>query len=153
MGQWPNLAEPQSLSECRSNRLDRLIGLGAIRAAGLGHVGTAAAALATERSRSDTHEIDGAEAADQIFRHGDDGACLAVFRNADQRNDTGYMTPKEAQGEFPVYVSRIRNDPTVENGLSLWVVADNLRKGAALNAVQIAELLHARGLIRQTALA
>ena len=71
----------------------------------------------------------------------------------DKREPTGYITPKEAQGEFPVFVSRIRNDPTVENGLSLWVVADNLRKGAALNAVQIAELLHARGLIRQKALA
>ncbi|RAK59326.1 aspartate-semialdehyde dehydrogenase [Phenylobacterium hankyongense] len=71
----------------------------------------------------------------------------------DKRDDKGYMTPKEAQGEFPVFVSRIRNDPTVENGLNLWVVADNLRKGAALNAVQIAELLHARGLIRQKALA
>jgi len=71
----------------------------------------------------------------------------------DKRDETGYITPKEAQGEFPVFVSRIRNDPTVENGLSMWVVADNLRKGAALNAVQIAELLHARGLIRQTALA
>jgi aspartate-semialdehyde dehydrogenase len=71
----------------------------------------------------------------------------------DKREPTGYMTPKEAQGEFPVFVSRIRKDPTVENGLSMWVVADNLRKGAALNAVQIAELLHARGLIRQKALA
>jgi aspartate-semialdehyde dehydrogenase len=71
----------------------------------------------------------------------------------DKREPTGYMTPKEAQGEFPVFVSRIRNDPTVENGLSMWVVADNLRKGAALNAVQIAELLHERGLIRQKALA
>jgi aspartate-semialdehyde dehydrogenase len=71
----------------------------------------------------------------------------------DKRDSTGYVTPKEIQGEFPVYVSRIRKDPTVENGLSLWVVADNLRKGAALNAVQIAELLHERGLIRQKALA
>ncbi|WP_374472012.1 aspartate-semialdehyde dehydrogenase [Phenylobacterium sp.] len=71
----------------------------------------------------------------------------------DKRDDKGYITPKEAQGEFPVFVSRIRKDPTVESGLSLWVVADNLRKGAALNAVQIAELLHARGLIRQKALA
>ena len=59
----------------------------------------------------------------------------------DKRDDTGYITPKEAQGEFDVYVSRIRNDPTIENGLNLWVVADNLRKGAALNAVQIAQLL------------
>jgi len=71
----------------------------------------------------------------------------------DKHEPAGYITPKEAQGEFPVFVSRIRNDPTVENGLSLWVVADNLRKGAALNAVQIAELLHERGLIRQQALA
>jgi aspartate-semialdehyde dehydrogenase len=71
----------------------------------------------------------------------------------DKHEPTGYMTPKEAQGEFPVFVSRIRKDPTVEHGLALWVVADNLRKGAALNAVQIAELLHQRGLIRQKALA
>ena len=71
----------------------------------------------------------------------------------DQRNDKGYITPKEAQGEFPVFVSRIRKDPTVENGLNLWVVADNLRKGAALNAVQIAELLHERGLLKTKAIA
>ena len=71
----------------------------------------------------------------------------------DKRDSTGYMTPKEAQGEHPMFVSRIRKDPTVEHGLNLWVVADNLRKGAALNAVQIAELLHERGLIRQKALA
>jgi aspartate-semialdehyde dehydrogenase len=71
----------------------------------------------------------------------------------DKRDSTGYMTPKEAQGEFGVFVSRIRNDPTIANGLNMWVVSDNLRKGAALNAVQIAELLHERGLIRQKALA
>jgi aspartate-semialdehyde dehydrogenase len=71
----------------------------------------------------------------------------------DRRDETGYITPKEAQGEFSVYVSRIRNDPTVENGLNLWVVADNLRKGAALNAVQIAQLLHERGLIGRKVLA
>jgi aspartate-semialdehyde dehydrogenase len=71
----------------------------------------------------------------------------------DKRDEKGYITPKEAQGEFPVFVSRIRRDPTVEHGLSMWVVADNLRKGAALNAVQIAELLHERGLIRQKQLA
>jgi len=71
----------------------------------------------------------------------------------DKHEPTGYVTPKEAQGEFPVFVSRIRKDPTVEHGLAMWVVADNLRKGAALNAVQIAELLHQRGLIRQKALA
>ena len=65
----------------------------------------------------------------------------------DRHDSEGFVTPKEIQGEFPVYVSRIRKDPTVANGLALWVVADNLRKGAALNAVQIAELAHARGLI------
>jgi aspartate-semialdehyde dehydrogenase len=59
----------------------------------------------------------------------------------DKREDGGYVTPVEAVGDYATYVSRIREDPTVENGLSLWVVSDNLRKGAALNAVQIAELL------------
>ena len=59
----------------------------------------------------------------------------------DHRVDEGYVTPAECVGEDPVFVSRVRSDPTVENGLSLWVVADNLRKGAALNAVQIAEHL------------
>ena len=59
----------------------------------------------------------------------------------DKREPGGYVTPVEAVGEYATYVSRIREDPTVENGLSLWVVSDNLRKGAALNAVQIAELL------------
>ena len=67
----------------------------------------------------------------------------------DKHEDTGYVTPKEIQGEFDVYVSRIRNDPTVEHGLNLWVVGDNLRKGAALNAIQIAELLHQQGLIEK----
>ena len=59
----------------------------------------------------------------------------------DKREDGGYVTPVEAVGEFATYVSRVREDPTVDNGLSLWCVSDNLRKGAALNAVQIAELL------------
>ncbi|CAA6605211.1 Aspartate-semialdehyde dehydrogenase [Rhodospirillaceae bacterium LM-1] len=59
----------------------------------------------------------------------------------DQREPGGYVTPAECAGEDATYVSRIRKDPTVPNGLSLWVVADNLRKGAALNAVQIAEVL------------
>jgi aspartate-semialdehyde dehydrogenase len=71
----------------------------------------------------------------------------------DKRDSTGYVTPKEAQGEFAVYVSRIRRDATVENGLSMWVVSDNLRKGAALNAVQIAQLLAERGLIGRKVLA
>ena len=59
----------------------------------------------------------------------------------DDREDGGYVTPIECVGEDAVYVSRIRQDPTVLNGLALWVVSDNLRKGAALNAVQIAEIL------------
>ena len=59
----------------------------------------------------------------------------------DKREAGGYVTPIEAVGEYATYVSRIREDPTVDNGLSLWVVSDNLRKGAALNAVQVAELL------------
>ncbi len=59
----------------------------------------------------------------------------------DHRADQGYVTPVEVAGDDPVFVSRIREDYTVENGLALWVVADNLRKGAALNAVQIAEVL------------
>ena len=59
----------------------------------------------------------------------------------DHAADEGYVTPAECAGEDSVYVSRVREDPTIENGLSLWVVADNLRKGAALNTVQIAELL------------
>jgi len=59
----------------------------------------------------------------------------------DHRADEGYVTPVETAGEDAVYVSRIRRDPTVKNGLNLWVVSDNLRKGAALNAVQIAEIL------------
>jgi aspartate-semialdehyde dehydrogenase len=66
----------------------------------------------------------------------------------DKREDGGYATPIECAGEDATYVSRIRKDPTVENGLSLWIVADNLRKGAALNAVQIAECLVNRKLLR-----
>jgi aspartate-semialdehyde dehydrogenase len=67
----------------------------------------------------------------------------------DKREDGGYITPVECAGEFAVYVSRIRKDPTVPYGLNLWCVSDNLRKGAALNAVQIALLLHERGLIER----
>ena len=81
----------------------------------------------------------------------------AVLRDApgvrvlDVREDGGYMTPLECQGEDATYVSRIRKDPTVENGLAFWCVADNLRKGAALNAVQIAETLVAQGLLTRKA--
>jgi aspartate-semialdehyde dehydrogenase len=66
----------------------------------------------------------------------------------DKREDGGYITPYEAAGEDATYVSRLREDPTVEHGLVMWVVSDNLRKGAALNAVQIAELLVNRRLIQ-----
>lgn len=68
--------------------------------------------------------------------------CMVV----DKREDEGYITPVECVGEFATFISRIRLDPTVENGMNLWVVSDNLRKGAALNAVQIAELLASRHL-------
>ncbi len=63
----------------------------------------------------------------------------------DKRENGGYMTPVEAKGEDATYVSRIREDVTVENGLVMWVVSDNLRKGAALNTIQIAETLIERG--------
>jgi len=69
----------------------------------------------------------------------------------DKREDGGYATPVECAGEDATFVSRIRKDPTVEHGLSLWIVADNLRKGAALNAVQIAECLVNRKLLRKAA--
>jgi aspartate-semialdehyde dehydrogenase len=62
----------------------------------------------------------------------------------DKREDGGYVTPVECVGEYATFISRVREDSTVENGLSLWCVSDNLRKGAALNAVQIAELLGRR---------
>ncbi|HSZ75147.1 MAG TPA: aspartate-semialdehyde dehydrogenase [Rhizomicrobium sp.] len=69
----------------------------------------------------------------------------------DNREDGGYITPVECAGEDATYVSRIRKDPTVENGLAMWVVSDNLRKGAALNAVQIAECLINRKLLKKAA--
>ncbi|MCS6890531.1 MAG: aspartate-semialdehyde dehydrogenase [Rhodovarius sp.] len=79
--------------------------------------------------------------------------ALAAWRRApgvvvvDRREDGGYMTQIEAAGEDATYVSRLRRDPTVEHGLAFWCVADNLRKGAALNAVQIAEALVKQGLL------
>lgn len=66
----------------------------------------------------------------------------------DKREPGGYITPHEAAGEDATYISRIREDITVENGLSFWCVSDNLRKGAALNAVQIAEAMINRGLLK-----
>ena len=70
--------------------------------------------------------------------------CLVI----DKREDAGYATPLDAAGEDATYISRIREDSTIDNGLNMWVVSDNLRKGAALNTVQIAELLVAKGLIQ-----
>ena len=82
-----------------------------------------------------------ADEAREILR--DAPGCLVV----DKREKGGYITPHEAAGEDATYISRIREDATVENGLVLWCVSDNLRKGAALNAVQIAEVLVNRKLI------
>ena len=85
------------------------------------------------------------------------GEARAVLRDApgvtvlDVREDGGYITPAESAGEDAVYVSRIRKDPTIANGIGFWCVSDNLRKGAALNAVQIAESLDAQGLLRRAA--
>jgi aspartate-semialdehyde dehydrogenase len=64
----------------------------------------------------------------------------------DKREDGGYVTPIECVGDYATFVSRVRDDSTVDNGINLWCVSDNLRKGAALNAVQIAELLGRRHL-------
>ena len=82
-----------------------------------------------------------ADEAREILRNAP--GCLVI----DKREDGGYVTPYECAGEDATYISRIREDPTVDNGLSIWVVSDNLRKGAALNAIQIAECLINRKLI------
>jgi aspartate-semialdehyde dehydrogenase len=82
-----------------------------------------------------------ADEAREILR--DAPGCIVI----DTRQAGGYATPYEAAGEDATYISRIREDATVENGLSMWVVSDNLRKGAALNAIQIAECLINRKLI------
>ena len=86
--------------------------------------------------------------------------AMEIFSDApgivlhDRREPGGYAVPSEVVGENGVYISRLRNDPTVKHGLSFWCVADNLRKGAALNAVQIAEeLIHNYGLVPQSKLA
>jgi aspartate-semialdehyde dehydrogenase len=83
-----------------------------------------------------------ADEARDILR--DAPGCLVI----DKRENGGYVTPLESAGEDATYISRIREDSTIDNGLSMWVVSDNLRKGAALNAIQIAELLVARGLVQ-----
>ncbi len=82
-----------------------------------------------------------AEEARELLRNAP--GCLVI----DKHEPGGYATPYEATGEDATYISRIREDPTVEHGLSLWCVSDNLRKGAALNAIQIAECLINRKLI------
>ncbi len=79
--------------------------------------------------------------------HLDEDEAREILRTApgilvvDKREDGGYVTPVECVGDYATFVSRIRQDSTIDNGLNLWCVSDNLRKGAALNAVQIAELL------------
>ena len=70
----------------------------------------------------------------------------------DNPEDDGFITPIDCVGDWATFISRVRKDPTVENGLAFWCVSDNLRKGAALNAVQIAEELLNRGVIKAEAL-
>jgi aspartate-semialdehyde dehydrogenase len=82
------------------------------------------------------------EEAQEILRNAP--GCIVI----DKHEPGGYVTPYESAGEDATYISRIRVDPTIENGLQIWVVSDNLRKGAALNAVQIAEVLINRKLIQ-----
>ena len=86
-----------------------------------------------------------AEEAREILREAP--GCLVV----DKREAGGYVTPVECVGDYATFISRIREDATIENGLNLWVVSDNLRKGAALNAVQIAESIINRGLLKKAA--
>ena len=82
----------------------------------------------------------------------DENEARSLLREAegvsvvDHRANEGYVTPVEAAGEDSVYISRLRKDPSIENGLVFWCVSDNLRKGAALNSVQIAELVAEKGL-------
>jgi len=73
--------------------------------------------------------------------------CMVI----DKAEDGGYVTPIECVGDYATFISRIREDATIDNGLNIWVVSDNLRKGAALNTVQIAEAMVNRGLVRQAA--
>ena len=84
-----------------------------------------------------------ADEAREILRNAP--GCMVV----DKREDGGYITPYEAAGDDATYISRIRDDSTVDFGINMWVVSENLRKGAALNTIQIAELLVERGLLRE----
>jgi aspartate-semialdehyde dehydrogenase len=86
-----------------------------------------------------------AEEAREILREAP--GCLVI----DKRENGGYVTPVECVGDYATFISRIREDATIENGLNLWVVSDNLRKGAALNTVQIAEAIINRGLLKSAA--
>jgi aspartate-semialdehyde dehydrogenase len=86
-----------------------------------------------------------AEEAREILREAP--GCLVI----DKQEDGGYVTPVECVGDYATFISRIREDATIENGLNMWVVSDNLRKGAALNTVQIAECLINRGLVKSAA--
>jgi aspartate-semialdehyde dehydrogenase len=70
--------------------------------------------------------------------------CMVI----DKREDGGYITPLDCVGDYATFISRIRTDPTVDNGLAMWIVSDNLRKGAALNAIQIAEIVGRRYLMK-----
>ncbi|MDP6217070.1 MAG: aspartate-semialdehyde dehydrogenase [Alphaproteobacteria bacterium] len=88
----------------------------------------------------ETEKPIGEAEARQILRDADGVVVI------DHRADEGYVTPIECAGEDAVYISRIRRDPSIDNGLAFWCVSDNLRKGAALNSVQIAELVVERGL-------
>ncbi|WP_240006533.1 aspartate-semialdehyde dehydrogenase [Pseudaquidulcibacter saccharophilus] len=81
---------------------------------------------------------------EQAFEVLEDAEGIVVM---DRREDGGYATIIDCVGEYSTFVSRLRKDPTVENGLAMWVVSDNLRKGAALNAVQIAKLMLDKGLV------
>ncbi|MFM1813934.1 MAG: Aspartate-semialdehyde dehydrogenase [Pseudomonadota bacterium] len=93
----------------------------------------------------------------EFERHMSVAEARSILREApgimvvDKREPGGYVTPIEAAGEFATYVSRIREDATVENGLAMWIVSDNLLKGAALNTVQIAETMINRGLVKPKA--
>jgi aspartate-semialdehyde dehydrogenase len=86
----------------------------------------------------------------EFEEHLDEAEARDILREApgimvvDKRENGGYITPIECVGDYATYVSRIRQDPTIDNGINLWCVSDNLRKGAALNAVQIAEVLGQR---------
>ncbi len=93
----------------------------------------------------------------EFERHMSVAEARSILREApgimlvDKREDGGYITPVESAGEYATYISRIRDDATIENGLNMWVVSDNLLKGAALNTVQIAELLVNQGLMKKAA--